>query len=58
MQVRGDVGALLDADPLLALGAQVGGQPEHPRADHEGQAGDAEQPGDQGDLGLAEGASR
>ena len=57
VQVRGDVGPLLGADPLLALGAEVGGQPEHPRADHEGQPGDAEQPGDQRDPGLAERAA-
>ena len=38
VQVGGDVGPLLGADPLLALGVEVGGEPEHPRPDHERRA--------------------
>ena len=35
VQVRGDVGALLGADPLGPLVAQVGGEPVDPRPDHD-----------------------
>ena len=42
MQVGGDVGTLLGPDPLGPLRAQVGGQPEHPGADHDAEARDAE----------------
>ena len=35
VEVGGHVGALLGAHPLLALGGQVGGEPEDPRPDHD-----------------------
>jgi histone deacetylase complex regulatory component SIN3 len=57
VQVRGHVGPLLGPDPLLALGAEVGGQPEHPRADDQGQTGHPEQAGDQRHPSLAERAA-
>ena len=43
VQVRGDVGALLGADPLRPLVGQVGGEPEDPRADDDAEPDDGEQ---------------
>ncbi len=45
VQVGGDVGTLLAAHPLLALGGQVGGQPVEPRADDDGDARHPDQGG-------------
>jgi hypothetical protein len=46
VQVCGDVGALLLADPRGALLGEVAGQPEQPGSEREGEPQDPEDPGD------------
>ncbi len=57
VQVRGQVGALLGADPLGPLGGQVGGQAVDPRPDHDAEADHGQQRGDRDVAGHLEGAA-
>ncbi len=57
MQVRGQVGALLGADPLGPLGGEVGGQAVDPRPDHDAQADHGQQRGDRDVAGHLERAA-